>query len=98
MATKTVIDNIVSVLIRLDREASKSDISAYEFAKRGNAIKHILNKIENDFGLKFMIDIFVLTNQKLGHTLGPLHTEIIQKLTSQDFTITNIKNAVFYKK
>ena len=93
---KKIIDNIVSVLIHLDiREAN---ISAYEFGKRGIAIKNLLNKVEDDFGFEFMIHIFMITSKQLGHTLGPLDISIVEKLTSVGFGIKKVTKVCEYSK
>lgn len=86
---KQIINNIISTLVRLDNESKEPNITATEFARRGEAIKRILNKIESDFGSDFFVYIFKETCKKLGHTLCPLHNTIIKKLTKFGFEFEN---------
>ena len=81
---KLIQDNIISTLVRLDQE-SKGNISLVEFSKRSIAISSLLNKIETDFGVKYMFKILNLTSKILGHQPGLLpvdllHTELVTEL------------------
>lgn len=96
--TQQITDNIVETLLKLHNESIIPNISAEEFGKRGNAISFLLNKIENDFGIKYMLYIFNITSKKLGHTLSPVDTTIIKKLLENGYEIKNVKKGVTYKK
>ncbi len=64
--------NMKTVLIRLHKEAHEPDIPMSEYARRGFAIKYLLDMYETDFGTHEMLKIFTSTSEKLGETLGPL--------------------------
>jgi hypothetical protein len=96
--TKQIEDNIIAVLIRLYNEAHVTNCSADEFGERGLAISQILELVERDFGIDYMIKIFIMTSKKIGHTLSPLDLSIVRKLESNGFEINNISKAVEYKK
>ena len=93
----TVISNIVNVLVRLDNEANVPNIDPEEFARRGYAITKILNQVKNDFGEQFMLTIFLQTNKKLGHVLGPLNSTILKTFINLGFNI-EVKKVVEYCK
>jgi hypothetical protein len=98
LETQKIIDNIITVLIRLDTEAHQPNIEISEYMKRGLAIKNMLEKVETDFGSKIMIDIFLMTNKRLGRTLNPLDPSILKKLLSHGFKINKIEKCASYKK
>jgi hypothetical protein len=79
---KQISDSIISTLVRLHNEAKEPNITTQEWARRGNAITYILNKIEADFGVKYMLHIFVWTSKQLGESLAPINHTIVQKLLS----------------
>ena len=77
---KQISENIIATLMRLHLEAKEPHITTQEWARRGNAITYILNKIETDFGAKYMLHIFVWTSKQLGESLAPINHTIVQKL------------------
>jgi hypothetical protein len=87
---KTILNNIVSVLIRIDHEGRKPNINAVEFNNCGQAISKLLKRIEDDFGIDFMIEVFIITTKQLNHTLGPLDVSILKKLMLNGFEINSI--------
>ena len=87
--------NIIDVLIRLDNESKEQNITKEEYFKRGQAIKFLMNKIEEDFGELFLKEIFIQTNEKLGRTLSLLDISIVQKLLLLGFEIKEIKKGFF---
>ncbi len=93
-------ENFISVLTLLDNKAKQFKLknNADEYGKRGLAITKLLNQIENDFGIEYMIDIFIRTSKQLGHNLGPLDSSIVTKLIDNGFEIKNVSNIVKYKK
>lgn len=93
-----VIENAVGVLVRLDTESRQENITPEEFGKRGMAMKTVLDKLEEDFGLDFMLRIFILAGKRLGRTPGPLDHQTIQKLLDNGFTLKNTEKAVSYEK
>lgn len=95
---KTITDNIITVLVKLDNESKEKDISATEFGKRGNAITNLLLQVENDFGIEYMLKIFIIACKKLGHTLGPLDTSVVKKLIENGFIVNKIDKVVSYEK
>jgi hypothetical protein len=87
-----IMENVSAALIRLHREAKEhKGRDVVEFAKRGMAITAVLNQLERDFGVSFMLYVFCKTNEKLGETLGPLRGEFLNKLTDNGFAFKNIE-------
>ena len=86
---KQISDNIISTLMRLHNEAKEPNITTEEWVRRGNAITYILDKIEADFGAKYMLHIFVWTSKQLGESLAPINHTIVQKLLANGFKIKN---------
>jgi hypothetical protein len=95
---ESIFNNIVETLIRISEEAKKQDISAADFGRRGVAIKYLLDKVEEDFGLQSMIKVFTRASKELGRPLGPLDVATVQKLVSLGFKIQNMGRVVEYKK
>ena len=93
---KQTSENIIATLMRLHNEAKEPNITTQEWVRRGNAITYILNKIETEFGAKYMLHIFVWTSKQLGETLGPLNHSIVQKLVVNGCKITKLKKIVRY--
>lgn len=93
-----IVQNMINVLKKIDKESKQKKDDVQEFNKCGLAIKKILDKIEIDFGTQFMIKIFYITCQELGHTLGPLDSSILQKLIKNGFVIKNINKKSKYCK
>ena len=83
------------MLIRLDNESKEQNITKEEYFKRGQAIKFLMNKIEEDFGELFLKEIFIQTNEKLGGTLSLLDISIVQKLLLLGFEIKKIRKSLF---
>jgi hypothetical protein len=100
ITTTQITKNIIEVLIRLHNEAKEQKMidNKYEYVRRSYAIAKILNMVENDFDLHYMLHIFKLTCDKLGDTLGPLSLSIIQKLIKNGFEIEKVKSVLQYKK
>ena len=94
---EVILNTIVQVLSRLDSEANKPNISPEDYAHRGHAITKILNKVENDFGKIFMLNVFTFTNKTVGHTIGPLEPVIVNKLIDLGCKI-NVNKVVQFKK
>lgn len=94
--TNKIKENIIKLLVRIDNVSKKRNVSAEDLSKCGLAIKNILGQVENDFGSEFMLDVFRISSEKLGHTLGPLDISIIKKLMSFGFERKNLKRSLSY--
>lgn len=75
-------ENIITVLLRFDKEASALDkkTQTQEWLNKGSAIEVLLTQVEKDFGTKIMINLFLRACDQKGGTINPLTPIIIQKL------------------
>ena len=89
---------ITNVLIRLDTEARAVEHDLNEYARRGHAIKFILENVKNDFGVEAMSNVVLQTSRMLGHTLNPLDSTILKDLINRRFVITKIQKAISCKR
>ena len=90
------IENCVNALTRLYNEGleMKTLNDANEYAKRGNAIAFILNKIENDFSTDDMVYVYIKTSKKLGKSLNPISIEILKKLENSGCCLKKVQSVV----
>jgi hypothetical protein len=94
-----ILNGLTQTLMKLDAEAKQLDNKLDdEYMRRAFAIKHILDRVKENFGLEAMASVVALTNEKLGHTLGPLHHTIAQDLIKADFKITKLHHTISYNK
>ena len=94
----SIYKNVMSVLMRIHKEAHEPNISDKEYTRRSFAIKKILNMFEDDFGTELMIKIIQKTSEMLGETLGPLDHTIVKKLLANGCEVTKIHKVLEYKK
>ena len=80
-----IINSIIESLMNLDSQSRI--ISSQDFLERSIQIKNILNNVEQKMGEEVFKQIFLETNKRLGHTIGPIHITIAQKLCNMGLSI-----------
>ena len=93
-----IIENIVTVIVRIDNESKVPNISAEEFVRCGLAMDRLLNKVENDFDLNFMCRAFIKATERLKHSPGPVGPTIIKKLMSKGFVLHDVMKVGSFNK
>ena len=87
---------IVNVLMRLDREANAEGVDAITFARKARAIQNILEVVQNDHGEDALVLIVMTTTRRLGHSLGPLYANVVEKLVARGCVITKTRRGPNY--
>ena len=73
-------NNIIELLIKIDRKANEKNISDEVYINCGKLILKISNDIIDEYGIYTYLKLLNDVNKKLGHTLSPLDSTLIQKL------------------
>ena len=84
-------NNVIGVLVKLDKEMRDHPRSSIEFDKRMKGIIFILSRIEEDFSEDFLIFIIMSVKELLGHNL-PMTRDLCKKLVNRGFVITNVRS------
>ena len=82
---------IINVLMRLDREANAEGVDAMTFARKARAIQNILEVVEHDYGEDALVLVVVTATRRLGHRLGPLYANVVEKLVARGCVITKTR-------
>ena len=95
-----IVSVIVSVLLRLDKEASElnKETQTQEWLQRGLAIERVLTKVEKDFGTETMTKIYGVACNRKGGTINPMSPTMISKLQTAGFRVKSVTDAVRYRK
>ena len=88
----------VNVLARLHQDAKDNKDDLEEYVRIGEAVCKILNKLEQDFYLEFMLYVFCKTKDRLGESLGPINAPLLKKLLDNGFTVKELNVVVSKKK
>ena len=89
--------NIISVLIRLDREAREAKTgpnNVEEIARRGNAITWLMRKVEKDFGSNIMLKLHADASVEAGHTIGPLDASLLKDMLNMGCNVKKVHGVV----
>ena len=89
--------NIISVLIRLDREAREAKTgpnNVEEIARRGNAITWLMRKVEKDFGSNIMLTLHADASVEAGHTIGPLDASLLKDMLNMGCNVKKVHGVV----
>ena len=89
-------NTVINVLMRLDSEANASGVDAMTFARKARAIQNILEVVEHDYGVDAMVLIVVSATHRLGHSLGPLYANVVEKLLARGCVITKTRRGPNY--
>ena len=88
---------VIPCLKRLDEESRQPAITEEESAKRGFAVKRILDMVEKDFGTHAMMKVIFEVKEQTGH-IPPLDYTILKKLVKHGCHVTNVSKVLTYKK
>ena len=80
----------INILIRLSNKAHEKDLPFPKYVKIANNISDILVRIENDYGMDYLMYIIYTTSNILGHSIGPLNGYLTKRLISKGCIITKI--------
>ena len=94
--SKTIVSNIIEVLVRLDKEMREHHRTSKDFKSRMIGINSILTRVEKDFSEDLLIYIILRVKGLLGHNL-PLNHIILKKLVNRGCIITNVHSVSSYK-
>ena len=89
-----VANDTVEVLVKLHMEAKQNKDTIEESVLIGQRICMILNRLEHDFSLDFMIYVFCKTQDKLGESLSPINVPLLKKLLDNGFKVNELKVVV----
>ena len=82
--------SVFPVLQGLDEEGRAPSIPMKEMSKIGLEIKRVLELVELDFGRKGMTWVLLWVSKYMGHTLSPLHGDILDKLKAENVEILGV--------
>ena len=89
-------NSIINVLMRLDGEANADGVDAMTFARKARAIQNILEGVEHDYGVDALVLVVVAATRRLGHSLGPLYANVVEKLVARGCVITKTRRGPTY--
>ena len=70
------------------------DVGASEFASNGSRISALLHNVEREHGADAMVAVLAHAQRELGHTPGPLSSEVVRKLHSNGVKIAGVDRAL----
>ena len=80
----------INILVRLSNNAHKQDLPFIKYVKIANDISDILVRVEDDYGMDYLIYIMYKTSYILGHSIGPLSGYVTKRLISEGCITTKI--------
>ena len=82
-------NNIIEVLLRLDKEVREYHYTTEDFARRINAIDTILTKATDDFGSDFVAETVFEVVQRIDQPLD-LNNDVIRSLHSRGCSLVGV--------
>ena len=86
----------INVLMRLGREANANRVGAVTFARKARDIQNVLEAVEHDYGEDALVFVVMTTTRRLGHSLGPLHANVVEKLVARGCAVTKMRRGPNY--
>ena len=84
------IESNTNLLVRLSREAHTIDISIERYVIIAKGLSNVLHTIAKHHGLYYLQYIAYLTSLKLGHVLGPINENIMERLPKRGSSGTKL--------
>ena len=87
----------ISFLIRYDSKAKDPTVSMGDYVRHTNAISYLLEAVEKEFGADYMITLYRVASERVGHSIGPIKHKVIQTFIRKGCT-AKITNCLKYTK
>ena len=86
-----IINNVIEVLIKLDKDMQNYDRISKDFAMRLYGIDKVLTKVEENFGEGILVQIICTIQERIGHAL-PLDYKMAGRLIEHRCPIPKIRS------
>ena len=84
------LESNINLLVRLSKEAHAPNTDAKRYVVIAKGISEILNTIEKHHSIQCLHYVAYATSLRLGHSLGPVNSRIMDKLIKQGCIVTRI--------